>query len=61
MLFRMVPKQYVVLSVVLMSFRAMLFRMVPKLRQAPATRSFSFRAMLFRMVPKRGFSQRNNY
>ena len=51
-LFRMVPKLNLIISMFLLGFRAVLFRMVPKLITLKQEGEGCFRAVLFRMVPK---------
>ena len=51
-LFRMVPKLGLIISLAPVCFRAVLFRMVPKRIQLAVSLLTRFRAVLFRMVPK---------
>ena len=48
----MVPKHWIGMMKLQMSFRAVLFRMVPKRNGDPNVQNNCFRAVLFRMVPK---------
>ena len=52
-LFRMVPKLFLIFLRIIKCFRAVLFRMVPKQQQVEDLQARGFRAVLFRMVPKR--------